>query len=162
MMIRASKTVLVACVAFFVTLVVFNNVTDYNSNFEFVRHVLLMDTTFPDNAGMWRALESPAIHHIAYILIILTEAVIAVICWLGAYRLFRTRDGAAFNGAKGTAVAGLTLGIVLWFTGFMTIGGEWFLMWQSDIWNGQAAAFRLITILGVVLIYLVLPDSDSP
>lgn len=161
MIVRASKTALVLAIAFFASLVVFNNVTDYNSNFQFVSHVLLMDTTFPDNAGMWRAIESPALHHIAYIGIFLTEAAVAVLCWLGGYRLLRAVRGSDFNRAKGTAVAGLTLGVLLWFTGFMTVGGEWFLMWQSETWNGQAAAFRLIAILGLVLVYVVLPDSDD-
>ena len=44
----------------------------------------------------------------------------------------------------------------------MTVGGEWFLMWQSDTWNGQAAAFRLVATLGLFLVYLVLPDDESP
>ena len=60
MLIRLSKISLVASSAFFLLLVVFNNLTDYGSNFEFVRHVLSMDTTFPGNQGMWRALNSPA------------------------------------------------------------------------------------------------------
>ena len=53
----------------------------------------------------------------------------------------------------------LTLGICLWFTGFITVGGEWFLMWQSETWNGQQAAFRLVVILGIVLLYLIQPDG---
>lgn len=160
MVVRTSKTLLVLSVAFFATLVVFNNLTDYNSNFQFVSHVLLMDTTFPDNAAMWRAIDSPALHHVAYVSIILVEAAVAVLCWLGGYRLLRVVRGPGFNRAKSMAIAGLTLGILLWFTGFMTVGGEWFLMWQSEVWNGQAAAFRLVAILGVVLIYLVLPDDE--
>lgn len=159
MAIRYSKTLLVAAVALFATLVVFNNLTDYNSNFQFVSHVLQMDTTFPDNRGLWRAIQPPALHHAAYITIILVEATVAVLCWLGAYRLFRAARGPAFSHTKGTAVAGLTLGILLWFTGFMTIGGEWFLMWQSDVWNGQEAAFRLVAVFGLLLVYLALPDE---
>ena len=59
---RASKTFLVLAVALFYTFVVLNNLTDYNSNFQFIRHVLMMDSTFPGNRGMWRALNSPAWH----------------------------------------------------------------------------------------------------
>ena len=32
----------------------------FDSNYEFVHHVLSMDSTFPGNHGMWRALPSPA------------------------------------------------------------------------------------------------------
>ena len=60
MTIRAAKLLLVLGVSFYYFLVVFNNLTDFNSNYQFVRHVLTMDTTFPGNHGMWRALPSPA------------------------------------------------------------------------------------------------------
>jgi predicted small integral membrane protein len=159
---RLSKIVLIWAVAFFVSLVVLNNLTDYQSNFTFVSHVLKMDTTFPENRAMWRAIDSTSIHHALYWLIILVEAVIAILCWLGGFRLMSAiKDSSRFNKAKGAAITGLTLGIVLWFTGFITVGGEWFLMWQSEMWNGQEAAFRLIVILGIVLLYLVLPDGEA-
>ena len=34
-------------------------------------------------------------------------------------------------------------------------GGEWFLMWQSKMWNGQEEAFRMFTIVGVVFLVVV-------
>jgi predicted small integral membrane protein len=37
---------------------------------------------------------------------------------------------------------------------FLDVGGEWFLMWQSKIWNGQEEAFRMFTIVGVVFLVL--------
>lgn len=157
---RLSKALLVYAVASFASLVVFNNVTDYDSNYAFVSHVLRMDTTFPDNRGMWRAIDSSFLHHAFYWIIILTEAAVAVLCWLGGFRLFSSiKDASHFNQAKSAAIAGLTLGIILWFTGFITIGGEWFLMWQSKVWNGQAGAFRLVVIIGIVLLYLIQPDG---
>ena len=158
---RYSKVILIAVVALFASLVAFNNVTDYGSNYEFVRHVLEMDTTFPGNRAMWRAIASPVVHQTSYALIIAIEAMVAVLCWTGALRLVRSiRDARRFNRAKGLAIAGLTLGIVLWFTGFITVGGEWFLMWQSQTWNGQQAAFRFVVVLGLVLVYLVQPDGE--
>ena len=64
MHIRSSKVALVWAIAFFSSLVVFNNLTDYGSNYMFVAHVLQMDTTFPDNQGMWRAIDSPSFIHL--------------------------------------------------------------------------------------------------
>ena len=52
MTLRIPKVLLVAGVAFYYTLVVLNNCTDYGTNYQFVRHVMLMDTTFPGNHGM--------------------------------------------------------------------------------------------------------------
>lgn len=48
-------------VGLFYLLVVFNNLTDYNSNYQLVHHVLMMDSTFPGNAGMWRAMGFPQV-----------------------------------------------------------------------------------------------------
>jgi predicted small integral membrane protein len=45
-----------------------------------------------------------------------------------------------------------------WFIAFITVGGEWFTMWQSQIWNGQDAAFRMFACIGIVLIFLYLPE----
>jgi predicted small integral membrane protein len=162
MAVRLSKCILVLGVAFFCSLVVFNNLTDYDSNFQFVRHVLQMDTTFPGNRGMWRAINSPAFHHVAYDFVILWESVTAAVAWLGGIILLRAvkRPAATFNAAKSPAVAALTLGIVLWFVGFIAVGGEWYLMWQSRTWNGQDAAFRLVVILGITLLYVNSPDHD--
>jgi len=39
-------------VALYYLVVAFNNLTDYNSNYQFVHHVLLMDSTFPGNHGL--------------------------------------------------------------------------------------------------------------
>lgn len=157
---RISKVALVLAVGLYVSLVAYNNITDYDSNYRFVAHVLKMDTTFPDNEGMSRAIESADFHHGIYILIISVEFATAALCWLGGLRLARlTRDPDHFNKAKGIAIFGLTLGFILWFTGFISIGGEWFLMWQSESWNGQQAAYRLAVLTGIVLLYLVQPDQ---
>ncbi|MFY9674316.1 MAG: DUF2165 family protein [Terriglobales bacterium] len=55
MALRISKALLVIAIALFYTILVLNNITDYLSNYEFVRHVLTMDSTFPRNHLMWRA-----------------------------------------------------------------------------------------------------------
>jgi len=153
---------MVLAFALYASLVAFGNLTDYNSNFTLVAHVLMMDTTFPGNQGLWRAVHSPLAHHAVYGFIIGTEIAIATLCWLGGFRLYKNiKDPTAFNQAKDLAVLGLTLGFLLWFTGFMTIGGEWFSMWQSEVANGQQAAFRLVMVIAVILIYLVQADEEK-
>lgn len=158
---RLSKLALVLAFALYASLVAFGNLTDYHSNFALVAHVLMMDTIFPGNQGLWRAIHSPLIHHAVYGSIIGCEIIIAGLCWFGGFRLYQNiKDPAAFNRAKGWAILGLTLGFLLWFTGFMTIGGEWFLMWQSETANGQQAAFRLVMIVTVILVYLAQIDEE--
>ena len=49
LIVRLSKISMGAAMAFFATLVMFGNITDYSTNFAFVRHVLSMDTIFSDS-----------------------------------------------------------------------------------------------------------------
>jgi predicted small integral membrane protein len=139
MTLRLAKSALLASVALYYSLIVFNNLTDYGSNFQFVRHVLLMDTTFPDNRGMWRSLHSPIWHSLFYLSIIAWEMLTMLLCWRGAFRMVGAlrEPAAVFRRATGAGIAGLTSGLVMWLVAFLTIGGEWFLMWQSRTWNAQ-------------------------
>lgn len=160
--IRAAKVALVAAIALFASLVVFGNVTDYNTNFEFVQHVLSMDTIYPSSTIKYRAITSPGLHHAAYAVIIAAEAAMAVLCWIGVVVLVRhIRAGAAmFNRMKMLAIIGLTLGFLVWQVGFMSIGGEWFGMWQSQQWNGVPSAFRFLMTIIAVLIFVAVPDQE--
>jgi predicted small integral membrane protein len=160
--IRAAKVMLVAAIALFASLVVFGNLTDYNTNFAFVQHVLSMDTIYPSSTIGYRAIASPTLHHAAYAVIITAEATTAIICWIGALiMLYHVRASASvFNRAKTFAVVGLTLGFVLWQVGFMSIGGEWFAMWQSQQWNGVPSSFRIVITVAVVLIFVAMCDQD--
>ncbi|HVZ83239.1 MAG TPA: DUF2165 domain-containing protein [Terracidiphilus sp.] len=163
MIIRASKLLLVAGIALFYTLVVFNNLTDFDSNYEFVKHVLAMDSTFPGNHGMWRALPSPALQLAFYLSIIAWECVTMILVWWGAANLFRALRApvAEFHSAKRVAVMALTLSLLMWLVAFLSVGAEWFLMWQSRTWNGQEAAFRMFTVVGIVLLLLLQLETES-
>jgi predicted small integral membrane protein len=163
MTIRAAKVLLLFAVALFYTLLVFNNITDYNSNYLYVYHVLDMDSTYPGNHGMWRAVHSAFVYKSFYASIISWEALTAILTWGGAVLLLRKMRSPAstFNRTKRVAVAALTMGLLMWFVAFLSIGGEWFLMWQSKTWNGQDAAFRMFNIVGITLIFLVMPDVED-
>ncbi len=157
--VRLSKTAAVAAIALFASLVAFGNITDYGTNLVFVQHVFSMDTVFPTTTIKYRAIDNPTLQNAGYVLIIAAETLTAILCWIGAVRLFlASGDAAAFNHAKGIAVAGLTLGFLVWQVGFMSIGGEWFGMWMSQKWNGVPDAFRFFVTILMVLIYLVVPD----
>jgi predicted small integral membrane protein len=162
MLLRIAKTAMVAAIAVLFSIVAFGNITDYGTNFAFVQHVLSMDTLFPTTTITYRAITSPALHRLAYAAIIATEIVIALLCWLGALALLRVLRGPAerFNRAKPLAIAGLTLGFLLYQFGFITIGGEWFGMWMSQQWNGVPDAFRYLTTLIMILIFVAMPEGD--
>ena len=161
-LIRLAKVTMIGSLAAYAFIIAYNNVVDYGSNYQFVRHVLSMDTTFPGNALMHRAITNESIWRVAYTSIMAIEGLTAFLLALGAVMLLaRLRAPAeVFNRSKVWAVAGLTVGFALWFFGFMVIAGEYFAMWQSKEWNGQEAAFRITTEILAVLIFVSLPDRD--
>jgi predicted small integral membrane protein len=116
----------------------------------------------PGDALRYRAITSPALSHAAYALIIAAEAATGLAFAVAAGALVcRLRAGAAsFDAAKRWAVIGATLAFLLWFLGFMVIGGEWFATWQSATWSGQEAAFRIVMVVLAVLLFLSLPDGE--
>ena len=162
MIVRIAKILMVGALASYAFIVAYDNIVDYGSNYAFVRHVLSMDTTFPNNALMGRAITNETVWSAAYAIIIGVEWLTCVLLVVGALALLvRLRAPAVrFNRAKAWAVAGLVVGFGLWFFGFLVVAGEYFAMWQSHTWNGQEAAFRLTAVILGVLIFVSLPDSD--
>jgi predicted small integral membrane protein len=162
MPMRLSKILLMATIALWLALVAFGNITDYGSNLVFVQHVLAMDSIFPDASIHYRAIHAPLLQHAAYVLIIAAETLAAVLCGAGAWRMWRARraPAATFHRAGQLAVAGLTVGVLLWLGGFMAVGGEWFGMWMSTQWNGLASAFRFVVVLLAALVYLGQRDGE--
>jgi predicted small integral membrane protein len=159
---RYSKIIMCLCLAAFCFLVAFGNITDYGSNYAFVQHVLSMDTTFPGNALMYRSITSPGLWTAGYWLIILGEALTCLLFLIAAWRLWQARNASAavFHDAKKFVVIATTMGFLIWYFGFMVVGGEWFAMWQSSTWNGQDAAFKFYITMLAVLIFVMQPDGE--
>jgi predicted small integral membrane protein len=53
------------------------------------------------------------------------------------------------------------MSILLWAGAFLTIGGEWFAMWQSTKWNGTEAALRNFMVSGIALAIVLLVGNDE-
>jgi predicted small integral membrane protein len=159
---RLAKVALIAALAAYAFVVAYDNIVDYGSNYEFVGHVLSMDTTFAGNALKHRAITNETVWKAAYALIIAVQWLTGLLLVLGAITLSRklTAPALIFDRAKAWAVAGLTVGFGLWFFGFLVVAGEYFAMWQSQVWNGQESAFRIATMMLGALIFVSLPDGE--
>jgi predicted small integral membrane protein len=162
MVLRLSKALLAGLVGVLLLLVGFDNTFDYSVNFAAVQHVMSMDTVSGDDGSMWRAITTPALHHIAYAIIIMAELASGALCVWGALRLWRLRRAPApvFNAGKDVAAAGLVIAAALYLFAFLTIGGEWFDMWRSPTWNAQASAFRFFATAGLVLLFVSQKDDE--
>jgi predicted small integral membrane protein len=163
MITRTAKLLLLAAIGLFYSLVVFGNVTDFDTNYQFVHHVLAMDSIAPGNHLMWRAIPSAGIQIAFYLGIIAWEIATTILLWWGVVRLARALrlSARAFNAAKRVPVMALTLSMLMWLVAFLSVGAEWFQMWQSHTWNGQDPAFRMFAVVGLVLLILLQPDVEA-
>ncbi|MCU7550120.1 DUF2165 domain-containing protein [Chitinophagaceae bacterium LB-8] len=158
---RLIKILFTCTVGLYMALVCLNNVTDYRSNFTFVSMVAKMEDTFSVERNGWRSVHNVFFHHLFFIVIILWEAVITTCLLVGTKNMIRKYRTTAteFKKAKSVAMYGFALGVLLWFMVFITIGGEWFLMWQSKNWNVQNTAFFLTACFLLFLLYLNQDDK---
>ena len=160
---RFAVAVLLSIEALYFTIVAFGNVTDYGTNFAFVEHVMSMDTTFRDEDLMWRAVTSGALHHAAYVGIIAWECATAVVLWVAAVLagLASISPARGFGSAQRLALLGLLMSILIWAGAFLTVGGEWFAMWQSESWNGTEAATRNFVVSGITLVLVLVVGRNK-
>jgi len=159
---RLGQTGLTLTLALYFVVVAFENISDYQTNFEFVKHVLSMDSIPLDSNVQWRAIKSTSIQHLTYCLIIGWEALAGLLCTVGGVRMAIHMKSRGFQAAKREALAGLWIGILLWSFAFITIAGEWFMMWESITWNGEQAALRMFILNGFLMLLLYLPDDEHP
>ena len=161
MLTRTTKAAALGMYGLFALLAGLDNVTDIESNFAYVAHVLSMDTVFEHTTLRWRAVTSPFAHRIAFGSIIVAELAIATLSLWSATRLARSiRDPVDFNARKRAGVLGLLLGLALWFLGFYVIGGEWFVSWQSTTWSSTGVGLQLTLLVLVLLVFLTSHDTE--
>lgn len=163
--LRLLQAFTVFCAGLYGLFVFLGNLMDYDSNYQFVKHVLSMDTTFDGNALMWRAITEPWVWTVGYIGIIIAEGTFAALGLVGGVLLFlrRNADSVTYDRARTWGYAAYAVGLAIWFIGFIVIGSEWFAMWQSDTWNGKDTAMPLATLWAVFAALLALnaPHRES-
>lgn len=162
LLLRIAKVVSIFAIGMMAFIIVIGNTTDYYTNYYFVEHVLKMDTIFPESNIQYRDINNPILIHSGYILLIVLEAIMAFCCLKGSWLLFKNlkSEATTFHATKKWSIAGLIVGIIIWFFGFEVIGGEWFAMWQSSVWNGLGSAERIVTFMVLTLILLHLKDEE--
>lgn len=141
-------------VAFMFTMIVFNNITDYSTNFSLVEMLLKMED-IQTTKTFWRAIKTPFFQHAIYQLIILVEALVSLVCWVGAYMMLKGNP----RGRK-IATLGISLGFALFMFAFVTLAGEWFYLWDTPL-KGMHTKFILITLLLGSFACFVSPEAVS-
>jgi len=144
--------------ALMTTLVVLGNITDPRSNMQFVEGVMTMETTYRSPRLMWRAIRSTTLHRLCFLLIVTTEATLAVVSWIGSWQLVTHLNSPsdAWHAAKFWSVVAFAIAVFIWFVMFQVIGNEWFASWQSETWNAirDTTRINLVTFAGLALLLL--------
>lgn len=145
-------------ISFFGLLVMYSNFADYATNYEYLAHILSMDTTRDSLKYSHRAITSPMLHHRIYWLIITLEVVFTAFCILGTYHLYKNinTSGKKFHEAKKFAIIGILIALFLYYVCFQVIGVEWFNMDESQHWNYKDWARHIVDFMLAALIYVTI------
>ncbi|GAA0898376.1 DUF2165 family protein [Pseudonocardia zijingensis] len=152
-----TKMLIVAGLAGYLSLFVLNNLTDPRTNSAAIPRMMTMRELKADpplgGGVLWRAIDSPAVHRVAYGLVVAVQAIGAVLLWWGAVLL-------GWTAATGGATIGLTvanLGLLVFvalFLGFLLVG-VWFSYWvkMGPVQQGHLTLL-LVGLAAVVVVNL--------
>lgn len=161
MLIRYLKIILVVFVGLQAWFYVAGNVANWDYGLAAIAYVLGMEGHEYYPVHILPALTASWTHVVAFVIILIGEFLVGALSLKGAFNLWKARDAGAdaFNSAKQTAIAGCAMAMVVWFGGFIVIGGALFQMWQTELGDGSFdGSFIYAASSGLVLLFVDRPD----
>lgn len=162
MAIRYIKIILVVFVGLQAWLYLAANIANWNAGLGAVGYVLSMEGNEFYSAQIFPSVRHPVLVSIAFLIILLGEFLVGALSFKGAHDLWKFRKAGpdAFHIAKKYAILGAAMTLVVWFGGFIVIGGALFQMWQSEVGGGSFdGAFVYSVMGGFVLLFLMQRDE---
>ena len=162
MEIRILKIVLILFVGLMALFFAAANITNWDPGLETVAYVLSMEGHDYYSNRIFPPIINPVLVTITFLAIIVGESLVGVLSLKGAWDLWRKRkvSGDEFDSAKKLAILGCGMAMVVWFGGFMVLGGGLFQMWQSEIGAGSFRdSFTVAVTSGIIMLFLITPDS---
>ncbi|MCC2615591.1 DUF2165 domain-containing protein [Aestuariibacter halophilus] len=160
---RILKIVLVVFVGLQGWLYVAGNLTNWDAGRAAVGYVLSMQEHAVYTNPIFPPVTDPTLVTLAFLLIISGEFLVGVLSFKGAWDLWQARRSSAndFDRAKTFALLGPGMAMVVWFGGFVVIGGALFQMWQTQIGDGSFdGAFIYGGISAFVLLFVNMPERE--
>lgn len=162
MAIRYLKIILVFFVGLQALLYFADNIINWGSAVHHVSYVLGME-----GHEIYSASLLPPVTHVALVttvllVILLGELLVGVLSVKGAWDLWKVRKAGAdsFNAAKNYAILGTGMAMVVWFGGFIVLGGALFQMWQTQLGDASLDGSFVYTVTaGLILLIVNQPDS---
>lgn len=163
---RVAASLFVLMVAAYYLVVAFDNITNplnpNGSNWPFVEGVLSGEGVPEQSGFQWRFITATWFDALSYILIIVVETFTGVtLLAAGLLGVMRSRSEARWARAQRWTFLGGVCGLGLYFFGFITVGGNWFVMYLNKQWNALDAAFQnsMLTVSMLILVTGVLLGS---
>lgn len=162
MAVRLLKIGLVFFVGLQGFLYVAGNIANWEAGLGAVGYVVGMQEHEVYPAHIFPPLTHPALVTLAFLVILAGEFLVGALCVKGAWDLWRARCASAevFNEAKTFALTGTAMAMVVWFGGFIVIGGALFQMWQTQLGAGSFDdAFVFAATGGLIFLLVSRPDA---
>ena len=148
-----------ACMGIFAFL---NNLSGWEETvLRMVYPMVSMQETFGNPAQTWRAVDSMLFANIVYVLIFTIEGIFGLMALYGMVSMIRKVSGPDDDCARGIRIVktACLLAVLVYGLFFFTIGGDWFLAWQSpNLIDLQKDAVNYGVV--IILVYIVL-DAHS-
>lgn len=148
-----------ACMGIFAFL---NNLSGWEETvLRMVYPMISMQETFGNPAQTWRAIDSMLFANVVYAVIFVIEGIFGLLALYGAVSMIRKHgqpDDGFTNGIRIVKTACM-LAVLVYGLFFFTIGGDWFLAWQSPnliALQKDAVNYGVV----IILVYIIL-DAHS-
>ena len=162
MALRTFKIVLTLFIALQALLYVAGNLTNWDSAVATVGYVLSQQEHLYYPNHIFPAITSKALTIAALLTIVTAELSVGLLTLKGTWDMWcqRNSDAISFNQSKKFALIGCLMAMVVWFGGFIVIGGALFQMWQTQVGEGSWNGAFLIGGISA-LVYLVVEKEDA-
>lgn len=161
MAIRITKIILVLFVGLQGWLYVAGNLANWDAGLSAIAYVLgMQEHTYYAN-HLLPPITSPALVTAAFVIIVFGEFLVGALSFKGVWDLWKARKSSAetFNASKTCAILGPATAMVVWFGGFIVLGGGLFQMWQTQIGDGSfTGSFVYAATSGLVLLFVQADD----
>ena len=158
---RFLNIILVVFVGLHGFLYVAGNIANWNAGLGAIAYVLSMEGNEIYGSHIFPPVTNSVMVTIAFLLILAGEFLVGALSFKGAWDLWIARKGSAdtFNASKTYAIVGTGMAVVVWFGGFIVVGGALFQMWQTPIGASSLDnAFVFAVTGGLILLFVSNPD----
>ena len=162
MVIRYFKITFAALVSLFCLFFAFQNLANLQACYQAFQYVMSNADHQTYSSSFGPSITSSTLVWLAVASVIGLEIAAGLVSGKGALDLWLARRATAetFNAAKTWALAGLSLGIVIWFGLFGVVGNAYFQMWQTELGRISIAdAFRYFATCA--FLYLIISSVDE-